>query len=116
ALGDVERAPLELDHVGELGIVDPGRVQRLPGQVVAVEEAVRIGPPAEEPPGDLLELPKDGARDIGAVLLHLELGVDPRGLPVLEADLYGIDVVRAVAGGGLEGELHAAGESCFANT
>src|SRR5437773_1746890 len=44
ALGDVEGAALELDHVRELGIVDARGVERLAGDEVAVEVAVGVVP------------------------------------------------------------------------
>src|SRR6266571_3110117 len=47
-LGHVEGAALELDHVGELGIVDALGVERLARNEVAVEVAVGVGPRAEE--------------------------------------------------------------------
>src|SRR5882724_13674469 len=43
ALGHVERPPLQLDHVGELGIVHAPDVQRLARHVPAVEVRLGVG-------------------------------------------------------------------------
>jgi len=112
-LGHVEGATLELDHLRELGIVDALGVERLPRDEIAVEVAVRVGPGAEEPGAHLVELAEDGARDEGAVLLELELRLDPALLPAGERHLHRVDEVRAVAGRRLEGGLEAAPKAGF---
>src|SRR6267142_4645692 len=111
ALGDVEGAALELDHVRELGIVDARGVERLAGDEVAVEVAVGVVPAAEETGAHLVELAEDRARDEGAVLLQLELRLDPALLPAFECHLHCVHEVRTIAGRGLDRGLEAAREA-----
>src|SRR5215831_5436144 len=111
ALGHVEGPALQLDHVGELGIVHSRSVQRLPGHEVAVEVAVGIRPLAEEPRGHLVEFAEERGGDEGAVLLHLELHLDAALLPARQGHFDPVHVVGAVAGRGLHGRLEAIGMS-----
>src|SRR5215510_12254775 len=111
ALGHVEGPALQLDHVGELGIVHSRSVQRLPGHEVAVEVTVGIRPLAEEPRGHLVELAEERGGDEGAVLLHLELHLDAALLPTRHGHFDPVHVVGAVAGRGLHGRLEAIGMS-----
>jgi hypothetical protein len=114
ALGHVERAPLELDHLGELRIVDRHDVHGLLGHEDPVEIRLGVGPGAAEADVHLVELAVDRAGDEGAVLLQLQVDVESGRLPVLHVDLDGIEEVGAIARpGSLRGDLHTARKAGF---
>src|SRR5262245_40708320 len=87
----VERAPLETDHLGELGVVDAGGVGAMTGEVHAGQVDVGIELAAALAQHEPLVAAQHGARHEGAGLLDLELGVDAPGLPAPEIDLHRIE-------------------------
>ena len=116
-LADVEGAPLADDEVGDHGVVDVALVSRLPRHVLAIEVAVgleecRLG---AEP--HRVELADEAGREVGPVLLLIELGLDADVLEVFQHQLRLVDqdagAVRREADGagntvGLTGRGHEA--------
>src|SRR5437016_5434338 len=97
ALGGIERAALTDDHVGDDGIVHVTLILHLAGVVVAEEVVVAVQERRLRPEGHRIELAVKARRDVGAVLLGVQLGVDADVLQVLHDELRVIhDDRRAV--------------------
>ena len=98
ALGHVERPALQVDHIGQLGVVHVDDVERLAGHEGAVEVGLRIDPRPPQTVDHVVELAVDRSGDERPVLLELQLSIDPGCLPVLHDDLGRIQEVGAVRG------------------
>src|SRR5262249_13241803 len=98
ALGDVERAPLPQQEIGESGIVDVALVLGLAGVVLPIEEVVGIQERRLRPIRHGLELPDQARRCERAVLLLVQARVDADVLEVLEHERGGVDEDRGAVG------------------
>src|SRR2546428_6726779 len=107
ALGDVERAPLAYEQIGDDGIVDVTLILGLAGIVLTVEEVVGVQERRLWPVRHRLELAHQAAHGVGAVLLLVQAGFDPDVLEVLDDELGGVDENRRP----VRREAHRSGEA-----
>src|SRR5207247_3493062 len=106
ALGDVERAPLPEEEIGEDRVVDVALVLGLAGVVLAIEKVVGIEEGRLRPIGHRVEFSHQARRRVGTVLLLVQPRLDPDVLEVLDDERCGVDQdgrsVRGEADGGRE--------------
>jgi hypothetical protein len=84
-------------------------VARLAGVVLAEEEAVGLEERREGSEADGLELAETARGLVGAVLLLIELGVDPHVLELLEDELHVVHELRRSVGREAHAGLEAVG-------
>src|SRR5881397_2190391 len=87
-LGHVGGAPLAHQHVGHHRVVDVALVLELAGIVLTEEEVVGLEEPRLRAVGHGVELAVEARRDVGAVLLGVDLGVDADVLEVFLHELH----------------------------
>src|SRR5712664_771995 len=107
ALRGIDRAALTDDHIGDDGIVHVTLILHLAGVVVAEEVVIAVQDGRLRPEGHRIELAVEARRDVGTVLLGVQLGIDADVLQVLHDELRVVhDDRRAV-----RGPADAAGET-----
>src|SRR5437899_2081021 len=91
ALGDVERAPLPEEEIGEHGVIDMTLVLRLAGIVLTIEKVVGIQKGRRRPVRHRAECPYQARRRVVAVLLLVKTRIEPDVLEALEDERCGVD-------------------------